>query len=48
MSFKKFGSADGTVTETEGPVSKTAAQEEPWTPGDDEELAEESSQGEKE
>jgi hypothetical protein len=48
MSFKKFGSADGTVTETEGPVAKTAAGDRPWTPEDDEELAQESSQGEEE
>lgn len=38
MSFKKFGS--GKVTETEGPLSKTAAKDE-WTEKDDQELAEE-------
>lgn len=43
MSFKKFGS--GQVTETEGPLSKTAAQQE-WTEDDQRELAEECSDGE--
>jgi hypothetical protein len=47
MSFTKHGSAEGQgVTGTEGPVTKTAATDEPWTPADDEELAEESSRGE--
>jgi hypothetical protein len=39
VSIRKTGS--GQVTGTEGPVTKTATVEEPWTPKDDEELAEE-------
>jgi hypothetical protein len=46
MSFRKHGSADGKVTGTEGPVTKTAAADQPWTPEDDDELAKESSRGE--
>lgn len=47
MSLKKFGTGDGKITQTEGPMAKVAKKDD-WTDDDEQALARENAKADKE